>query len=293
MTTLSRAITLLLLIALSPCSHASVFVSGAYYRLGDDDPGALANATGNDPTRDSFPDALHLARFDNPKYSAFTPPGWPASKLSMAFANESLGGPAIPGHYGRATSLPMGDPALPGYALEAWVATTHGLLGPETGAPGSRLIAYNGDPNANGFGLYESGANYVVRIAATERVLGPAQNGVWHHLAYVQSLGTSSYYYDGQLVASSATDPVPLTATGGFWVGGRHVATDTLDPFNGWIDEVRYQSFNPVAAGLFNPTDFLIQTPEPSALAAGALFLIATSCRRRRRRLSPSPARAK
>ncbi len=31
--------------------------------------------------------------------------------------------------------------------------------------------------------------------------------------------------------------------------------------FNGWIDEVRYQSFNPLSAGAFNPTAFLIRDP--------------------------------
>jgi hypothetical protein len=29
--------------------------------------------------------------------------------------------------------------------------------------------------------------------------------------------------------------------------------------FNGWMDEVRYQSFNPLAAGAFEPTAFLIR----------------------------------
>ena len=33
---------------------ASAFVRGAYYRLGEDDPGAMAGSVGNDPTQDSF-----------------------------------------------------------------------------------------------------------------------------------------------------------------------------------------------------------------------------------------------
>ena len=41
-------------------------------------------------------------------------------------------------------------------------------------------------------------------------------------------------------------------------------------PLDGWVDEVRFQSFNPIAAGAFEPTAFLI-TPEPSGLGVVAL----------------------
>ena len=106
----------------------------------------------------------------------------------------------------------------------------------------------------------------MVRIGSFERLLGPATVSEWHHLAYVQSLGTASYYYDGKLVHESTSDPLPAAAEGGFWLGG--LASGVNDEgtllFNGWIDEVRYQSFNPLAAGAFNPTDFLIRsTPLP------------------------------
>jgi hypothetical protein len=46
-----------------------------------------------------------------------------------------------------------------------------------------------------------------------------------------------------------------------------------LFPYNGWLDEVRYQTFNPMAAGAFDPTAFLIvPVPEPATglLLAGA-----------------------
>ena len=86
----------------------------------------------------------------------------------------------------------------------------------------------------------------------------------WHHLAYVFSLGSSSYYYDGKEVAGPiSTDPIPATAAGGLWVGGQSTGggTTTAFPFNGLVDEVRYQSYNPIAAGAFDPTDFLISAP--------------------------------
>ena len=61
------------------------------------------------------------------------------------------------------------------------------------------------------------------------------------------------------------------TPDGGFWVGGQSVvASLPAFPFDGLVDEVRYQAYNPIAAGVFDPTDFLISAPEP-----GSLWLVA------------------
>ena len=237
-------------------ASASAFVQGAYYRLGDDDPGAVAGAVGSDPTLDSFSDKLDLTRYGSPKYSSDVPSQGPyGDKLSMEFANEGLGGPAFPGVYGRTTSLPM---TQQGYALEAWVKT-----GPTNvdSLVRDSLLAYNGDPASNGFGFFLHDENYVARVGTFERVLGPATVGEWHHLAYVKTFDTADYYYDGKRVAETTKDPVSVTASGGFWLGGMgNVPSDPgLFLFNGWIDEVRYQSFNPLAAGAFDPTAFLIR----------------------------------
>src|SRR5436305_5409522 len=71
---------------------ANAFVRGAYYRLGDDDPGAAASQLGQDPTRDSFSDGLDLTRFGAPRYSADVPPRGPLpNKLSMAFVDFGAG----------------------------------------------------------------------------------------------------------------------------------------------------------------------------------------------------------
>jgi len=282
-----RLIPLILCLLLTPPALASAFVKGAYYRLGDDDPGAAAGAIGNDPTRDSLFDALHLARTGSPHYSPDVPAYGPTpNKLSMAFANIGLGGPAFPGAYGRATALPTVDQGL---ALELWVkAGPTDLLAPD--APRNELLAYNGDPTTSGFGLFLHDANYVARLGPTfERTLGPADLGTWHHLAYVFSLGTSTYYYDGKQVASSTTDPAPTVAsTDGFWLAGRldpsaTTGTSILYPFNGYLDEVRFQSYNPLAAGAFDPTAFLM-TPEPATPTVLAVALVLTTTLRRRHR---------
>jgi hypothetical protein len=205
----------------------------------------------------------------------------------MAFANIGLGGPAFPSVYGRPESLSMVEQ---GYVLETWVKKgPTNLLGPES--LGNSLIAYNGDPGANGFGFFMHDDNYVARVGGFERVLGPATIGQWHHLAYVQTLGTVGYYYDGKLVFETRSDPLPLAATAGFWVGGfGDPLSDGEFLFNGWIDEVRYQSFNPLSAGAFNPTAFLITpVPEPTTvwLLAGGGFIAGLAFVRR---LTPAGA---
>ena len=272
---------------LSPPCLASAFLSGAYYRLGDADPGAAAGAVGNDPTVDSFSGTLNLSRTGSPHYAADVPARGPAeNKLSMSFANIGLGGPAFPAGYGRGDPLPV---VVQGIQLESWVKAGPTNLDLPVGVGREELLAYNGNPAANGFGFFLSGDQYVLRLGApdapaksvnagNDRVLGPADVGAWHHLAYVYSLGTSSYYYDGKLVAQSTSDSAPLAASGGFFLGGQASGDNIQHGFNGWLDEVRYQSFNPIAAGAFEPASFLI-VPEPAAAAglliSGGLALLA------------------
>jgi hypothetical protein len=257
---------------------ASAFVRGAYYQLGDADPGAAAGAVGNDQTLDSFADGLNLDRAGSPHYSSNVPALGPAgNKLSMAFANQGLGGPAFPGLYARTAALPTVEQ---GIALEAWA-----MAGPTNlDSPDSirnEILAYNGNPADSGFGLLLHADNYVARVGPFERVLGPADVGTWHHLAYVYSLGTSSYYYDGRLVAESTKDPAPVAPTAGFSLGGQPSGDAMLFAYNGWLDEVRYQSFNPMAAGAFSPTAFLI-VPEPATGLLLAAAAAAALLRRRR-----------
>jgi len=275
---ISLVFTTLVLLSLNSYLFAGAFVNGAYYRLGDDDPGASPGAVGDNPTVDSFSNHLDLTRYGSPTYSSDVPPLGPVdSTLSMAFPNIGLGGPAYPAVYGRTKPLPMDQQ---GYALEMWVKPGPTTL-EDPQAPVTSLLAYNGSPGTDGFGFFLDNENFVARVGSFEQVLGPAPIDQWHHLAYVKTMNTVDYYYDGSLVAESTKDPLPAVATGGFWLGGLGdpLAGGSLD-FNGWIDEVRYQSFNPMSAGAFNPTDFLIRpVPEPTTAAlllSGLLFLAVT-----------------
>jgi len=256
-------------------ARASAFVRGAYYRLGEDDPGAVAGAVGNDPTRDSFTDKLDLSRIGSPRYSSETPAKYALSKLSMGFG-QVTGGPTFLGYYTHATPLPTDQ----GYALEAWVRSFDSAVVDPPTVP--ELIAYNGTPGTDGFGFYQTGGKYVARIGAVDQALGPADNGIWHHLAFIQSFDNASYYYDGNLVNSTTGAPVPVAPTGAFWLGGRKLGINDVDLFNGNVDEVRYQSYNPIAAGAFEPANFLIDAPEPSALCLLSLIGVVGAFRRRR-----------
>jgi hypothetical protein len=266
---------LILFAAMALEARGSAFIRGAYYRLGEDDPGAAAGAVGNDPTRDSFTDKLDLSRVGSPHYSADTPAKYALSKLSMAFG-QVTGGPTFLGYYSRATPLPTDQ----GYALEAWVSSFDSAVVDPPTVP--ELIAYNGTPGTDGFGFYQTDGKYVARIGATDQVLGAADNRVWHHLAYIQSFDNASFYYDGTLVNSTTGAPVPVAPTGGFWLGGRKLGANDADLFDGNIDEVRYQSYNPIAAGAFEPTAFLIDAPEPSAMGLVVVVIALGAMRRRR-----------
>jgi len=271
-------ITLLIALFCAQYASASAFVRGAYYRLGDDDPGATAGALGNDPTRDSFADKLDLTRFGNPQYTSNVPPNGPSpNKLAMSFANNDFHLPFA--YYGRSNPLDMSQP---GYALEAWVKAPPVPIDPG----GDELIAYNGDPNANGFGFFRDGetGTYKFKSIFFGVPLGTATDNAWHHLGYVRSFNDASYFFDGKLVKEITTDPIPLVATGGFWIGGRTFPDGPGYVFNGSIDEVRYQSFNPLAAGAFDPTSFLISVPEPGS--ATFCFMAALLIARRGRRRS-------
>src|SRR5437868_9236856 len=98
-----NVIVALVLFSLSDWASARAFVRGAYYRLGDDDPGAAASQLGQNPTRDSFSDGLDLTRFGAPHYAADVPPRGPfPNKLSMSFVDLGAGALST-GYYSRPT----------------------------------------------------------------------------------------------------------------------------------------------------------------------------------------------
>src|SRR5262249_31922515 len=147
----------------------------AFYRLGDDDPGAVAGNIGNDPTQDSSPNNLDLTRRGVPNYSSDVPSNTRLpDTLSMDFNNNPLGvspGPlADAGYY---TTTPLSFP-LGRWGVEAWVKPA---VADYTAGTGYALISYNGNltndaSTATGIGLFQKGNEYIVRIGTREKVLG-------------------------------------------------------------------------------------------------------------------------
>ncbi len=237
----------------------------AWYRLGDDDPGAAAGNVANNPTLDHTLNHLDLTRAGAPHYSADVPANVAAAasadKLSMKLFNFT--GPLDiaqpePNYYMRGGAVTSTSAA---YALETWVKSSP--LG--QGDPsGYTLISYNGVPFYNGIGFFQHGKNYVVRIGSSyEKVLAPASSNTWTHLAFVRQNTANDFYVNGveQPDLSAGAQSSPGFVGGSFYVGGfgNPLSASALPPrylFSGLVDEARFSSYPTVTA---TPSaDFLI-----------------------------------
>src|SRR5512143_3617459 len=91
--------TLALVVGWAATSQAAVNTV-AWYRLGEDDPGAGTNLLGQNPTVDIGANRLNLTRFGNPTNRADTAVLSQGSTLSMQFQGTTYGGD------GYATNIP-------------------------------------------------------------------------------------------------------------------------------------------------------------------------------------------
>ncbi len=216
-------------------------VTVATFRLGEDDAGAAAGNTGNDPTTEIVQGA-DAAQFGAPAYSSDVPVS--GTTLSMAFDGDDW--------YNVANSL---LPAADNYGFEAW-------------AKADALDGFNF--------LVSSGTNYggisLVQVGEQMGVLAPGVGwpvpvtyditlGEWHHYAAVSDGGTVKFYVDGELKGSGANNAKPIQPS--FTIGandkidGGSVASGSATPtfegfWKGNIDHVRVFAFE---AGRFDPND--------------------------------------
>jgi hypothetical protein len=245
-------------------SAAAAIQPIAWYRLGDDDPGAVAGAVGNNPTLDHTLNHLDLTRAGAPHYSADVPVNAAVSpapdKLSMKFFNFT--GPLEipqpePNYYMRNGPAVSNTGA---YALEAWVKSS-----PLGQGDDYTLITYNGTPFYNGIGFFQHGKNYVVRIGDSyEKVLAPASSKTWTHLAFVRRNSANEFYVDGidRSDTSATAQSAPSFNGGSFYVGGfgNPLSMSPLPPrylFNGLVDEARFFAY-PTATANASTSDLLI-----------------------------------
>ena len=213
-----------------------------HYRLGDDDPGAVAGNPGNatsvaavgSPTLD-----LTL-RTGSPAYSSDTPGA--ASSLSMEFD---------PGEY-YATNGTLPTTATDNFGIEAWVT--------RDSFTGNQGIAWNGD---SGWGLYTMGTDILGHLNGVADVgTGGATVpvGTWFHVAMVRDSGTTTLYVNG-IPNGTTHNGTPAVPTGSFWVGQIGGAPAGFES-DGKVDDVRVFTFEP---GTFSTDDLLLASATPQA----------------------------
>jgi len=223
----------------APAVPAAVSVLD-YYRLGEDDPGALDNDF-MFSTTDSVGNK-NLAVVGGPFWStdvAGSARGHTASVFSFQFFQ---GGP-----YGITSVLTS---VTDNFGIEAWVkpATTSG----------NHCIAYNGNTTANGWGLYQVGNTYRGRFAGVSIGSGSVTLNGWTHLALVRTNGVARLYVNGATAGSSSTS-VPVAPSGSFAIAAPP-QSHTNEFFSGLMDEVRVFTFG---SGQFSTADLLVNAPFP------------------------------
>ncbi|HEY3763081.1 MAG TPA: LamG domain-containing protein [Verrucomicrobiae bacterium] len=230
---LSRLCALLLL-GVFPA--AATVTPIAWWRLGENDPGA-ANGVAATATTNQMGGMMNLV--GNPVYttnvSAAAAIG-DGSALGLKFASTNYGTNAI------VSTLTNN------FGIELWV-------NPATSNT-TACLAYNGTTGgagSSGWGLYMVGGQFNGLIGGLVLIgSAPATTNVWTHLALVRNNGTTTFYVNG--VSNDMTLIQPITPSGRFAIAAQPQSL-TNEFFNGSLDEVRVFSFAP---GAFTTNDLLL-----------------------------------
>lgn len=218
----------------------------AWYRLGENDPGAGSGGAVNRTTTDVIGDHP-LNSFGAPVYSGSVSTN-AAGRLGSSLAAQFSGNLQY-------LSNAVGFTARDNFGLEAWV----NAAGP---AAAHQVIAYNGDTGLNGWGIVQSGDQYLALLGGVAFFgSGEAIPGAWTHLALVRDNGLSTFYVNG--LPRGSTPDAPNAAAGGFALGAR--PTSPGEFFAGSVDEARVFTF---PAGQFRSGDLLLNVHRVATLAA-------------------------
>lgn len=254
----------LIVLTLATSARANV-TNVAWYRLGENDPGAASGQSVNSATMD-FVGANPLRRSGSARYTndVSLNAGQIGSTLAVFFGGAGFCSNAVV------------STARNNFGIEAWVRTL-------TAANGTYLIAHNGSLAANGWGLQVQVTNqpllglqiiYSGELGGGIRVgAGTSRSAAaWAHVALVRDNGTSTFYLNGEALSGPST-ATPATPAGVFSIAGSPSAPSTLFP--GSVDEVRVFTFAP---GQFSAGDLLVNqavatTLEASGLAPGTVTL--------------------
>ncbi len=210
---ISRTV-LALFLALPLLSHpafADVTTIG-WWRLGEDDPGALDAAQAQNPTvatTGPFPLSWDSATDGNAFYRSDTAPAKRLRLGASTLAIEIDDTPAYPGYH--TATLP--STATTNISLEIWAKAIEAVV--DGGNP-SDIIIWNGETPGSGYGIIQQNNVWgaAIRLIGTGDftmvATAPLTTGVWTHLALIESGGTWNFYVNGKVagtLASNARSP--------------------------------------------------------------------------------------
>ncbi len=192
----------------------------AWFRMGDDDPGAAVGAVANEETVDQE-GRFTLARLGEPSYSD--------GEVSVGgrFSVRFHGSPGE-GFFDSDALCAIRD----NFVIEAWVKV-------RKFADSTTLIAYNGHTGRDGFGL-------IVRDGHWQYLFGgigifdsgvPVELGEWTHVALVHQWGSARIWVNGRLVGEPVASWRPYPPEGVFQIGGEQ--SNPRLSIDAEIDEVR------------------------------------------------------
>ena len=205
-----------------------------YWRMGENDPGAVADGAVTDTV--DIAGTYNLAFVGSGAVYSTT-----VDSTALNHTDSTLSVDLAGSTY---ASHSVVSPRLNNFGIEAWVNPTE--------VTNDQIIAYNGDTGTSGWGIMISGSTYsalyggVIIFGTTAAV-----PGVWTHVALVRDNGMATLYVDGVAAGTSTVTPYP--PEGGFALGAPP-SNPTNQFFTGYIDEVRLFSFVP---GQFSPSDLL------------------------------------
>jgi streptogramin lyase len=229
------------------CIIASTFTARAtitiqdYWRLGENDPGAVSGGAAT-----NLLDSVGLKNLTVQGAATYsndvsaTAVARTGSSFSVGFTNNAL------------ASSTIVSTVADNFGIECWVK-------PGADVTAGQVIVYNGSTATSGWGFLLSGSQFLGLFGGVD-VFGTAvaTPDVWTHVALVRASGNSILYVNG--VPSGISSASPNTPGGNFAIAAPpQVPIFSGQSLTGRVDEVRYFTFAP---GQFNTNDLLYFQPD-------------------------------
>jgi len=211
-------------------SQAAVTVIG-YYRMGENDPGAVAGNTVNATNTAAV--GGNLTAIGTPMYSSNVSP---VANTAAGSTLSTLFNGSTDGYSG--TTIDTGSD---NFGMECWVNAAD--------LSGNPIVVLNGNGGSGGCGLLGNAGQMAFLYAGTAIYNFNTQLALntWYHIAAVKDNGVTTLYLNGVADGTANCNP--------FVSGQLLIGRDASDGFfHGLIDEVRIFNFAP---GAFSTNDLL------------------------------------